>query len=42
MLAKYISQLGSAKLLDAMDEDYVKNKVYDKLIEYYDVSDDNI
>ena len=42
MLAKYISQLGSAKLLDAMDEDSVKNKVYDKLIEYYDVSDDDI
>lgn len=42
MLAKYISQLGSAKLLDAMDKEYIKDKVYDKLIEYYGISDDEI
>lgn len=42
MLAKYISQLGSAKLLDAMDEKYIKDKVYDKLVEYYGVSGNSI
>lgn len=42
MLAKYISQLGSAKLLDAMDEKYIKDKIYDKLVEYYGVSDNII
>ena len=34
-LAKNISQLGSAKLLDVMDENYIKEKTYDYLKKYY-------
>ena len=34
-LAKYISQLGSAKLLDVMDESYIKEKTYNFLKKYY-------
>lgn len=37
ILGKFISQMGSAKLLDVMDQSYIEQKVYDKLKEYYDV-----
>lgn len=36
-LAKFVSQLGSVKLLDVVDQSYVQEKVYDKLREYYKV-----
>ncbi len=34
-LARYISQLGSAKLLDVMDEEYIQEKAYNYLEKYY-------
>ena len=34
-LASYISQLGSAKLLDVMDEKYIEEKTYNFLEQYY-------
>ena len=38
-LGKYISQLGSVKLLDIMDEQYIQNKVYGFLDNYYQKPD---
>ena len=37
MLGKYISQLGSAKLLDVMDQGYIQEKVFNKLKQFYNV-----